>query len=152
MSFVNLETGKPIKQGAATWRRLTVQGYRVVANRFLRRSHADVEERAVEVLGHPLNLSTSVSDERLTALMTDLDAARNQPEAATNQPKPDPLTDDEVDTTFDNLYDVSREGTTVRWTSHTPRDYAADRIPVILDVSRLHVRGIRNAIHLSPEL
>ena len=67
MNYVNPESGKPIKQGAATWRRLTAQGYRVVADRLLRREHALVEERAIEVLGHPLN----PSNDRLTALCYD---------------------------------------------------------------------------------
>ena len=35
--------------------------------------------------------------------MTDLEMVRNPPEAENKQPKPDPLTDDEVDTIFDDL-------------------------------------------------
>ena len=151
MSYVNPVTGKPIKQGAATWRRLTAQGYRVVADRLLRREHALVEERAIEVLGHPLNLSTSTSNDRLTALMTDLDAARNQPEAATNQPKPDPLTDDEMNAVFDDMYDIEHEGATVRWTSHTPRDYAVERIPEILDATRYYTFEVTGVLYTFPQ-
>ena len=53
MSFTNPNTGKPVKEGAATWRRLIKEGHRVVAGRLLRREHADVEALAIEVMGHP---------------------------------------------------------------------------------------------------
>ena len=56
MSFTNPNTGKPVKEGAATWRRLIREGHRVVAGRLLRHEHADVEELAIEVMGHPLKL------------------------------------------------------------------------------------------------
>ena len=65
MSFTNPNTGKPVKEGAATWRRLIKEGHRVVAGRLLRREHADVEELAIEVMGHPLNLPAKISNESL---------------------------------------------------------------------------------------
>ena len=118
MSYVNPTTGRRIKRGAATWRRLVAQGHRVVADRLLRHEHADIEERAIDVLGSPLNLPPSISNERIAALSADLDAVRNQPGIeAKAEPAPDPLSDDDVSSVFDNLNDVTRHGATVRWTS-----------------------------------
>lgn len=151
MNFVNPQTGRPIKRGAATWRRLTTQGYRVVADRLLRREHADVEARAIEVLGYPLNLSTSTSDEQLTTLMADLDAARNQPtEGARDAPRPDPLTDAEFEAIFDDLRDITREGATVRWTGRTPRAYAVARIPELLDQGRYYTFEVAGELYTFP--
>ena len=113
MSFVNPGTGKPIKQGAATWRRLIAGGHRVVVGRLLRHEHVDVEALAIEVMGHPLNLPTKISNERLAVHMADLEMVRNPPEAENKQPKPDPLTDNEVDSVVDDLYDI-------RWTVAPP--------------------------------
>ena len=153
MSFVNPDTGKPIKQGAATWRRLIAQGHGVVAGRLLRREHALVEARAIEVLGHPLNLPTRVTNNRLTSLMNDLDSsARYQPEDdAKDAPKPDPLTDDEMNAVLDDVHDIERLGATVRWTSRTPRDYAAERIPEILDVSGYYTFEVSGSLYTFPQ-
>ena len=47
---------------------------------------------------------------------------RIPPGAENKQPKPDPITDDEVDTVFDGLYDITSEGAAVRWASRTPHN------------------------------
>ena len=71
--YKNPDTGRKIKEGAATWRRLTSRlGYRVVAGRLLRPEHADVEARAVELLGNPLNLPAGVTSEELAAAIRPL--------------------------------------------------------------------------------
>ena len=121
--YKNPDTGRVIKEGAATWRRLTARGYRVVGERLLRPDHADVEARGIE-LGHPLNLPTSVTSEQLAAAMSNLRVV------AQDRVR---VTDEEYDTVFDDLYDlvVSPEGV-ISWTSRTPRDYASDRIPELL--------------------
>ena len=151
MSYVNPTTGRSIKRGAATWRRLVAQGHRVVADRLLRHEHADIEERAIDILGESLNLPLGISNERIAALSADLDAVRNQPGIeAKADPQPDPLSDADVGIVFDNLNDVIRDGATVRWTSRTPREYAAERIPAILDAERYYTFEVEDAPYTFP--
>lgn len=77
--YKNPDTGRKIKEGAATWRRLTARlGYRAVAGRLLRPEHADVEARAVELLGNPLNLPVGVTSEELAAAMLNLDVVAHE--------------------------------------------------------------------------
>ena len=121
--FRNPDTGRVIKEGAATWRRLTARGYRVVGDRLLRPEHADVEARGIE-LGHPLNLPTNVTSEQLAAAMSNLRVV------AQDRVR---VTDEEYDKIFDDLYDlVESPAGVISWTSRTPRDYAADRIPELV--------------------
>ena len=125
--YKNPDTGRNIKEGAATWRRLTARlGYRVVSGRLLRPEHANVEARAVELLGNPLNLPAGVTSEGLAAAMRSLDVVAHEARKRVE------ITDEEFYEVFDELHDISTstEGV-IRWTSRTPRDYASERIPEI---------------------
>ena len=82
--------------------------------------------------------------------MTDLEMVRNPSEAENKQPKPDPLTDDEVDSILGDLYDIDREGSSVRWTSRAPHDYAAARIPELLEHDRHYTFEVGGVLYAFP--
>ena len=148
----NPETGRKIKRDGPTWCRLIKGGYHAVEDRILRREHADVENAAIRLLGHPLNLPIRISDERLADLMAELNSIdmRNQPVAVSTEPKPDPLDDSDVDDILDDLNDIEIQDGAIRWTSRTPPDYSVERIPTLVDGARYYTLEVNDVLFTFP--
>ena len=109
MSFINPDTGRKIKRGAATWRRLHKRGYRVVGERLLRPAHADLEDRAIQLRGvgaNPLNLPANVTDDMIARHNADFDVLERiqQRLLPAGAPQHEPLTDAEADAVLAELF------------------------------------------------